>query len=67
MFFAKIVRGPRQNQKPMVCFLSSCLRSFVLFIKLKIIQFVSATIGCHGRQRTCLVQVGTAQFARGQL
>lgn len=66
MFFAKIIHDPRENQKWLVCFLSSSLHLFVLFIKLKIIQFVSATIGFHGRQRACPAQVGAAQLARGQ-
>lgn len=48
MSFAKNTHGPRRNQKPLVCFLSSSLRLFVLFIKSKIIQFVSATLGIVG-------------------
>lgn len=63
---AKIVHGPRKNQKPLVCFLSSSLHSFVLFTKLKIISFFPATIGCCGRQRVCPVQVEATQFDHGQ-
>lgn len=66
MFLAEIIHGLRKNQKPLVCFLSSSLHSFVLFIKLKIIWFVPATIGCHGRHRVCPAQVGAAQFDHGQ-